>query len=196
MHSPYPEHNPDPCNLLQSHTTAQLIFDVIKTLPRRARILFIGCKSSLPLIHHLATAGHEIHGIDQSKDAIVLAQRAPGDYHQVSPMAYHPPFEFDAIFAIHSLHHLSQSETREMVLNMARWLKMGGSLTLATPVPAHSNARLEGGQAESLLSRDEWIALCENAGFSPPGREANIPVPLNAVEPSKIHSFMSFHKIR
>ncbi|KAL4901434.1 hypothetical protein BDW74DRAFT_187672 [Aspergillus multicolor] len=124
MHSPYPEHNSDPCNLLQSHITAQLIFDVIKTLPRRARILFIGCKSSLPLIHHLASAGHEIHGIDQSKDAIALAQRAPGDYHQISPIEYRPPFETDAIFAIHSLHHLSYIQNRVALISRS----MGCSL--------------------------------------------------------------------
>ncbi|KAL4739802.1 hypothetical protein BDV11DRAFT_204801 [Aspergillus similis] len=113
MHS-YSEHNPDPCNLLQSHGTAQLIYNVIKTLPRRARILFIGCKYSLPLIHHLASAGHEIHGTDESKDAIALARRFPGDYHLISPVEYHPPFEFDAIFAIHSLHLLSRAQIEEL----------------------------------------------------------------------------------
>ncbi|CBF77116.1 predicted protein [Aspergillus nidulans FGSC A4] len=108
MHSA--EHNTYRCSLLQSHSAAQLIYNVTKTLARRARILFIGCKSSLPLIHHLASAGHEIHGIDESKDAIALARRFPGDYHLISPVGYYPPFEFDAIFAIRSLHHLSHAQ--------------------------------------------------------------------------------------
>ncbi|KAL4980437.1 S-adenosyl-L-methionine-dependent methyltransferase [Aspergillus desertorum] len=196
MHS-YPEHNPDPCNLLQSHITAQLIYNVIKTLPRRARILFIGCKSSLPLIHHLASAGHEVHGIDESKDAVALARQAPGDYHLISPIEYHPPFEFDAIFAIHSLHHLSHAQAREMVSHMAGWLVKGGSLTLATPLPVNGNwaSGSSPDEAGSPLNRDNWVALCEKAGFSPPNSEATIPVPLNATASSQSHSFMSFHKI-
>ncbi|KAL5003697.1 S-adenosyl-L-methionine-dependent methyltransferase [Aspergillus recurvatus] len=196
MHS-YPEHNPDPCNLLQSHITAQLLYNVIKTLPRQARILFIGCKSALPLIHHLASAGHEIHGIDESKNAIALAQRCPGDYHLISPVYYHPPFEFDAIFAIHSLHHLSHAQVREMVSNMARWLNKGGSLTLATPLPVDRNRDSDSNpyEAESPISRSGWVTLCEKAGFSSPDSEATIPVPPNATELSQIHSFMSFHKI-
>ncbi|KAL4763841.1 uncharacterized protein BDW70DRAFT_157419 [Aspergillus foveolatus] len=111
MHSA--EHNTDRCNLLQSHSAAQLIYNVTKALPRRARILFIGCKSSLPLIHYLASAGHEIHGTDESKDPIALARRFPGDYHLISPVEYCPPFEFDAIFAIHSLHYLSHAQIEE-----------------------------------------------------------------------------------
>ncbi|KAL6237713.1 S-adenosyl-L-methionine-dependent methyltransferase [Aspergillus navahoensis] len=194
---PHQEHNTDPCNLLQSHITAQLIYNVIKTLPRRARILFIGCKSSLPLIHHLASAGHEIHGIDESKHAIALAQRCPGDYHLISPMEYHPPFEFDAIFAIHSLYYLNHAEIQEMVSRMARWLSKGGSLTLATPLPVDRNraSDLNPDEAESPTSLKGWVALCEKAGFSAPDSEATIPVPLNATKSSQIHSFMSFHKI-
>ncbi|KAL4751575.1 S-adenosyl-L-methionine-dependent methyltransferase [Aspergillus terricola var. indicus] len=196
MHS-NSEPNPDCCNLLQSHNTAQLIYNVIKTLPRRARILFIGCKSSLPLIHHLASAGHEIHGTDESKDAIALARRFPGDYHLINPVEYHPPFEFDAIFAIHSLHHLSHAQIEKMVSHMARWLKKGGSLTLVTPLLVDSTgaSRSNSSTADSSLNRDSWVALCRTAGLSPPDSEDTIPVPLNATKSSPTHCFMNFHKI-
>ncbi|KAL3436558.1 S-adenosyl-L-methionine-dependent methyltransferase [Aspergillus tetrazonus] len=195
MHSA--EHNTDRWNLLQSQSAAQLIYNVTKTLPRRARILFIGCKSSLPLIHHLASAGHEIHGTDESKDAITLARRFPGDYHLISPVEYYPPFEFDAIFAIRSLHHLNHAQVEEMVSHMGRWLKKGGSLTLVTPLPVDSTGA--GGSnsstAKSSLNRDSWVALCRTAGLSSPDSEATIPVPLNMTESSQTHCFMSFHKI-
>ncbi|KAL4775732.1 S-adenosyl-L-methionine-dependent methyltransferase [Aspergillus nidulans var. acristatus] len=200
MHSDS-EHNTDRCNLLQSHSTAQLIYNVTKTLPRRARILFIGCESSLPLIHHLASAGHEIHGTDESKDAIALARQFPGDYHLISPVEYYPPFEFDAIFAIHSLHHLSHAQIEEMISHLGRWLKKDGSLTLVTPLltplPVDSTGAsgLNSSTAKSSLNRDSWLALCRTAGLSPPDSEATIPVPLNATESSQTHCFMSFHKI-
>ncbi|KAF9887236.1 hypothetical protein FE257_010364 [Aspergillus nanangensis] len=113
---------------------------VAKELPSRSRVLDVGCGTGKPVSHILASAGHEVHGIDLSEEMVKLAgQQVSGDFRVADMTSYEPPAAFDAVFAIRSLFQMPPCDMCSMVMKFSRWIRVGGYLVLGvTPTTALS----------------------------------------------------------
>ncbi|OJJ95016.1 hypothetical protein ASPACDRAFT_1860400 [Aspergillus aculeatus ATCC 16872] len=131
-----------------------------KNLPPNSRVLDVGCGTGKPVAEILATASHEVHGIDIS-----------------------PGMSVDGVFAILSLFQLTPGELYSMIFKFAEWLNVGGCLALAvTPStgllpdkctydPTWNCVRMLGKHwmgnytDEVFHSEDGWARLLQAAGL-------------------------------
>lgn len=113
-----------------NNTLDQVLF----MLPARSRILDIGCGTGRPVSFRMATAGHEVTGIDISQHMIDIASRqVPGARFEKTDMTiFEPRTKYDAILAIFSLFNLSKAQVVAMITKFGQWLRPGGIFVLGT----------------------------------------------------------------
>ncbi|MFF5479085.1 class I SAM-dependent methyltransferase [Streptomyces sp. NPDC012935] len=112
---------------------------LVERLAPGSRVLDVGSGTGRPTAETLAAAGHDVLGIDVSPVMVELAARqvpAAGfrhaDIHEV-------PLQdgaFDAVCVYFSLLQMSRARQETLVRRLARALRAGGSMVLAT-VPAN-----------------------------------------------------------
>lgn len=101
---------------------------LLRLLPRRARILELGCGAGVPVTRRLA-AEHEVTGVDVSRTQLDLARRLvpDGDFVQADMNRYDPGGKtFDAVVAVYSISHLPRSTHADLFARIASWLEPGG----------------------------------------------------------------------
>lgn len=103
-----------------------------------SRILDVGSGTGRPTASTLADAGHEVLGVDVSPVMVDLATRqVPRATFRLADIRELPLEEgaFDAVCVYFSLLQMSRAEQSQVLGRLARALRTGGSLVLAT-VPA------------------------------------------------------------
>lgn len=117
---------------------------VAKTIPPRSITLDVGCGTGKPVSHILASAGHEVYGIDISEEMVKIAKsQVPGKFQVGDMKTYQPSILFDAVFAIRSLFQMSPCDMCSMVMRFSQWIKVGGYVVLrGPPVPLWLHRRL------------------------------------------------------
>lgn len=104
---------------------------VAKTIPPRSRTLDVGCGTGKPVSEILASAGHEVHGIDISEEMVKITKsQVPGEFQVGDMKTYQPSTLFDAVFAIRSLFQMSACDMCSMVMRFSQWIKVGGYVVL------------------------------------------------------------------
>nr|AGS50010.1 methyltransferase [uncultured bacterium esnapd26] len=103
-----------------------------------SRVLDVGSGTGRPTVSTLAAAGHDVLGIDVSRVMVELATRQVPDatFHRAD--IHDVPIEdgsFDAVCVYFSLLQVSREQQSDLMRRLARGLRPGGSLVLAT-VPA------------------------------------------------------------
>jgi SAM-dependent methyltransferase len=115
----------------------EFLENLVRGLPKGARILDLGSGTGLPYDKYLAGKGFRVTGVDFSPKHLLLARKnVPqaeyilGDFSEVVV----PPGSFDAVTAFYSIFHLPRGEHPALFQRMHRWLKPGGwiLLTLGT----------------------------------------------------------------
>ncbi|MGC4938419.1 class I SAM-dependent methyltransferase [Kribbella sp. DT2] len=94
-----------------------------------SRVLDVGCGSGLPLARELAAAGHAVTGVDISEVQIRRARELVPQAEFVLADAASLDFaagSFDAVVSFYALIHLPQDEQRQLLRNIATWLRPGG----------------------------------------------------------------------
>lgn len=137
-----------------------------------SRVLDVGSGTGRPTARALADAGHRVLGVDVSPVMTALAARqVPGAEFRCADIRDLPlaENEFDAVCVYFSLLQLSRGEQGELLERLARTLRPGGLLAVATvPVDVADVEAVFMGQAVRVSSfgAGEFTALTERAGIS------------------------------
>lgn len=97
-------------------------------LPRGALVLDIGCGNGVPLTRALVESGHEVVGLDSSKEMLARFRVNCPDAAAVRGLAQSCPFAdatFDAAIAWGIMWYLDPAEARTAFANISRVLKRG-----------------------------------------------------------------------
>jgi len=111
---------------------------VLASIPKRARILDVGCGQGL-LVHALLAYGfQDVHGIDLSEQqvSVALEQGLPCkavDVEYIHSLAQTYPGKYDVIFFMDVLEHLAKDEQVRILHSMYCLLSSGGKLILSVP---------------------------------------------------------------
>ncbi|PLB52304.1 S-adenosyl-L-methionine-dependent methyltransferase [Aspergillus steynii IBT 23096] len=170
---------------LDSPKLCQVVRRTISALEPHSRVLDVGCGTGKPVADIVASAGHEVYGIDISETMVNIAHsQVRGTFQKADMRQYTPPCAMDAVFAVYSLFQISPSDTHSMVFKFAEWLREGGLLVLG--VTPSTSLRSDQGTfdpvwgcirevikpwmtwvtKETFLSEQGWLDLLRQAGFS------------------------------
>ncbi|KNG82472.1 hypothetical protein ANOM_009530 [Aspergillus nomiae NRRL 13137] len=163
-----------------------------KELSPGSRILDVGCGTGKPVADILASAGHEVHGIDLSPEMVKIAQsQVQGTFEVANMNDFHPSKPYDAVFAILSLFQHTPGEAYSLIFKFSEWLKVGGYLAIAvTPSTGLLSETctydptwdcvwmlrkpwMGNYTKEMFYSEDGWLRLFRSAGFIIAAEPAN-----------------------
>ncbi|NEB41318.1 class I SAM-dependent methyltransferase [Streptomyces sp. SID14515] len=137
-----------------------------------SRVLDVGSGTGRPTAQTLTEAGHRVLGVDVSPVMCALAARqVPGAEFRCADIRDLPldEAEFDAVCVYFSLLQLSRGEQGELLERLARSLRPGGLLAVATvPVDVADVDAVFMGQPVRVSSfgAEEFAALIVRAGVS------------------------------
>ncbi|MEV0226292.1 class I SAM-dependent methyltransferase [Streptomyces sp. NPDC050704] len=137
-----------------------------------SRVLDVGSGTGRPTASTLAAAGHDVLGIDVSPVMVELAtRRVPDATFRRADIAEVPLQDgsFDAVCVYFSLLQMSRERQSDLMGRLARALRPGGSLVLATvPVDVEDVAVEFMGQPVRATSfaAEDLVALLNRAGLA------------------------------
>ncbi|MEU5120457.1 class I SAM-dependent methyltransferase [Streptomyces asoensis] len=148
-----------------------------------SRVLDVGSGTGRPTAETLAGAGHHVLGVDVSPVMVELASRqVPGAEFRCTDVRELPLEDgsFDAVCVYFSLLQLDRTQQRETVGRLARALRTGGSLVLATvPLDVVEVDAVFMGQPVRVTSfaADALVDVVTGAGLTVLAREDTIFTP-------------------
>ncbi|NGN66350.1 methyltransferase domain-containing protein, partial [Streptomyces sp. A7024] len=164
-----------------AHTTA--LEWLIEQLPPAARTLDVGSGTGRPAAAALVEAGHSVLGIDVSPVMVDLATRqVPAAEFRCADIRDFPldADAFDGVCVFFSLLQMTRAEQSALLRRLARSLKPGGHLVLAT-VPAdveNVEVTFMGHPVRATsFSEQDLTALLETAGLTVLSRHATTFTP-------------------
>lgn len=119
-----------------------------KLLPKKARILDVGCGAGEPIARYFIDSGHAITGVDYAMPMLNLAQaRFPeGAWILADMRKLHLKIQYDGIIGWHSFFHLNPREQRRGLAILSRHLKPGGVLMITVGPEAREVVGRVGGE--------------------------------------------------
>ncbi|MCF4100016.1 class I SAM-dependent methyltransferase [Maritalea mediterranea] len=104
----------------------------LKLLPPNPAILDLGCGAGQPIGAYLLAQGAQVTGLDVSPSMIAMAQQnlIQGVWHVADMRAMDIPEKFDGIIGWNSFFHLTKTEQRALLPQLAAHLKPKGALLL------------------------------------------------------------------
>jgi 2-polyprenyl-3-methyl-5-hydroxy-6-metoxy-1,4-benzoquinol methylase len=111
--------------------TAKYLQQLIKYLPKNAKILDLGCGAGVPVDDILIKAGHEVTGLDISKEQVKLARKncPRGDYAvvDIAELSMNE-YQMDSVVCFYTLFHLPRTEHKKLLTIMQSFLQKNGML--------------------------------------------------------------------
>ncbi|MEU0335099.1 class I SAM-dependent methyltransferase [Streptomyces sp. NPDC006193] len=156
---------------------------LLETLAPGSRVLDVGSGTGRPTAQTLADAGHRVLGIDVSPVMVGLAaRRVPGAEFRLADIRVTPLAEasFDAVCAYFSLLQMSRAEQAAVVAKLARAVRPGGLVALATvPLDVEDAEGLFMGQPVRVTSftAEAFDRLVTDAGLTVLSEERTVFTP-------------------
>lgn len=128
----------------------EFIDRVLSFLPPQAHTLDVGCGTGKPLDMVLASAGHNVKGIDISPTMVKISREnvPSGTFHTADMCTYEWPTEepLDAVFNVRALFNHDRKDIEGCVQKWGSWLHSGGLLCLVVlAADDYDPAKFEGG---------------------------------------------------
>lgn len=148
-------------------------------LPRRGRLLDLGCGAGEPIARWFMAEGFVVTGVDFADAMLAIArERWPeGDWRQADMRRLHLGERFDGIVAWDSFFHLTAEEQTGCIARMAAHLRPGGSLLLTVGPDAGEAQGTVGGEPvyHASLSPAGYATCLEDNGLRLTGFLAEDP---------------------
>jgi ubiquinone/menaquinone biosynthesis C-methylase UbiE len=113
--------------------SGKYVQQLLKYLPKNSTILDLGCGAGVPVDDILLKAGHEVIGIDISKEQIKLArencprgQYIVGDIQDLEMGEY----QVNAVISFYTIFHVSRNKQQDLLKVVASFLQKGGMLLI------------------------------------------------------------------
>ncbi|MYW33070.1 methyltransferase domain-containing protein [Streptomyces sp. SID2119] len=174
---------------------------LLEHLAPGSRVLDVGSGTGVPTARRLAAAGHRVVGIDVSPVMTALAARQVPDAEFRCGDIRELPWadgEFDAVCVYFSLLQMSRGEQSGLLGRMARAVKPGGRLAVATvPVDVADVSAVFMGQpvVVSSFGEEEFASVVAGAGFAVEERHSVLFTPDHPAGAPEPHLFLHGRRI-
>ncbi|MBV7694698.1 bifunctional 2-polyprenyl-6-hydroxyphenol methylase/3-demethylubiquinol 3-O-methyltransferase UbiG [Streptomyces sp. TRM70350] len=161
-----------------------------------SRVLDVGSGTGRPTARTLAEAGHDVLGVDVSPVMVDLAvQQVPGAAFQCADIREMPLADgsFDAVCVYFSLLQMSREEQSALVRRLARALRPGGHLVLATvPLDVEDVEAVFMGQPVRVTSfgAEEFAEMASRAGLTVLRQDRTVFTPAHPEATPEPHLFL------
>ncbi|GGW71220.1 methyltransferase [Streptomyces lucensis JCM 4490] len=169
---------------------------LLERLAPGSRVLDVGCGTGRPTAQALTGAGHRVLGVDVSPVMVELAGRqVPGAEFRLADIRRLPLEEgaFDAVCGYFSLLQMSRAEQAAVVGKLARAVRPGGLVSLATvPLDVQDAEGLFMGQPVRVTSfaAGEFTELVTGAGLTVLAEEHALFTPAHPEAVPEPHLFL------
>ncbi|MDX3374458.1 methyltransferase domain-containing protein [Streptomyces sp. ME02-6991-2A] len=166
-----------------------------------SRVLDVGSGTGVPTARRLAAAGHRVVGVDVSPVMTALAARQVPDAEFRCADIRELPWadgEFDAVCVYFSLLQMSRGEQSGLLGRLARAVKPGGRLAVATvPVDVADVSAVFMGQpvVVSSFGEEEFASVVAGAGFAVEERHSVLFTPDHPAGAPEPHLFLHGRRI-
>ncbi len=144
--------------------------DLLRRLPKRSKVLDIGCGAGVPATREIAKR-HHATGVDVSARQVALARRNVPNATFVHADVMDIDLEeesLDAIVSFYAFDHIPRSHHGELLRRTMTWLRPGGLLLLSiedTDEPGTTGEWLGSPMFFSAFKADLTKNMVEEAGF-------------------------------
>ncbi|MFE9014668.1 class I SAM-dependent methyltransferase [Streptomyces cyaneofuscatus] len=174
---------------------------LLEHLAPGSRVLDVGSGTGVPTARRLAAAGHRVVGVDVSPVMTALAARQVPDAEFRCADIRELPWadgEFDAVCVYFSLLQMSRGEQSGLLGRLARAVKPGGRLAVATvPVDVADVSAVFMGQpvVVSSFGEEEFASVVAGAGFAVEERHNVLFTPDHPAGAPEPHLFLHGRRI-
>ncbi|APW64426.1 hypothetical protein LPB137_00555 [Poseidonibacter parvus] len=145
---------------------------LINTFTKKSQLLEIGCGSGRDAMF-MTKHNYNIIGIDGSSNMIEEAKNIHPEllgklFQKILPNDLQFDREFDGIYSIATLMHLTKTDIKKTILKIYNLLNQNGKFLMSISLfrdDIDKNGFDEKGRFFLVLNFEEWIKICEDSGF-------------------------------